>query len=132
MNTGLTEENYEALARYRQDRAHETLAEIPYLREKGFYNTAVNRLYYACYYAAVALLTKHHIPTTTHAGVKTMLGLHFVSKGLITKESGRAFVNLFDSRQRGDYDEFVYATQEEVDELIPKAQRFIEEIDALL
>lgn len=61
-----------------------------------------------------------------------MLGLHFVSKGLITKESGRAFVNLFDSRQRGDYDEFVYATQEEVDELIPKAQRFIEEIDALL
>ncbi|MBR0202721.1 MAG: HEPN domain-containing protein [Bacteroidaceae bacterium] len=132
MNTGLTEENYEALARYRQDRAHETLAEIPYLREKGFYNTAVNRLYYACYYAAVALLTKHHIPTATHAGVKTMLGLHFVSKGLITKESGRAFVNLFDSRQRGDYDEFVYATQEEVDELIPKAQRFIEEIDALL
>lgn len=132
MNTGLTEENYEALARYRQDRAHETLAEIPYLREKGFYNTAVNRLYYACYYAAVALLTKHHIPTATHAGVKTMLGLHFVSKGLITKESGRAFVNLFDSRQRGDYDEFVYATQEEVDELLPKAQRFIEEIDALL
>ncbi len=75
MNTGLTEENYEALARYRQDRAHETLAEIPYLREKRFYNTAVNRLYYSCYYAAVALLTKHHIPTATHAGVKTMLGL---------------------------------------------------------
>lgn len=29
--------------------------------------------------------------------------MHFVSKGLITKESGRAFTNLFDSRQRGDY-----------------------------
>lgn len=61
-----------------------------------------------------------------------MLGLHFVSKGLITKESGRAFTNLFDSRQRGDYDEFVYNTCEEVDELYPKAQRFIEEIDGLL
>ena len=58
--------------------------------------------------------------------------MHFVSKDLITKESGRAFTNLFDSRQRGDYDEFVYSTREEVDELYPKAQRFIEEVDALL
>ena len=132
MNTSLTEENYEALSRYRQERAHETLAEIPYLRDQGYYNTATNRLYYACYYAAAALLTKYHISTNTHAGVKTMLGLHFVSKGLISKESGRAFTNLFDSRQRGDYDEFVYSTREEVDELYPKAQRFIEEIDTLL
>lgn len=132
MNSTLTEESYEALSRYRQERAHETLAEIPYLREQGYYNTAVNRLYYACYYAAVALLTKHHISTNTHAGVKTMLGLHFVSKGLISKESGRAFSNLYDSRQRGDYDEFVYSTQEEVDELLPKAQKFIGEIDELL
>lgn len=132
MNTGLTEENYEALSRYRQERAHETLAEIPFLRDQGYYNTATNRLYYACYYAAVALLTKNHISTGSHAGVKTMLGLHFVSKGLISKESGRAFTNLFDSRQRGDYDEFVYSTKEEIDELYPKAQRFIEEIDSLL
>lgn len=35
MNTGLTEENYEALAKYRIERAHETLEEIPYLREQG-------------------------------------------------------------------------------------------------
>ena len=58
--------------------------------------------------------------------------MHFVSKGLISKESGRAFANMFDSRQRGDYDDFVYSTREEVDELYSKAQRFIEEIDALL
>ena len=132
MNSELTEDNYEALSRYRQERAHATLDEIPYLREQGFYNTATNRLYYACYYAVVALLTKHHILTNTHAGVKTMLGLHFVSKGLISKESGRAFSNLFDCRQRGDYDEFVYSTLEEVDELYPKALRFIEEVDSLL
>lgn len=91
-----------------------------------------NYVYYACYYAAVALLTKHHITASTHAGVKTMLGLHFVSKGIISKESGRAYSNLYDCRQRGDYDEFVYSTIEEVDELFPKAQKFIEEIDKLL
>lgn len=132
MTPTLDDENYESLSRYRLERAHETLAEIPFLKEKGFYNTATNRLYYACYYAAVALLTKHHITAGTHAGVKTMLGLHFVSKGIISKESGRAYSNLYDCRQRGDYDEFVYSTIEEVDELFPKAQKFIEEIDKLL
>lgn len=132
MTPALDDENYESLSRYRLERAHETLAEIPFLKEKGFYNTATNRLYYACYYAAVALLTKHHITAGTHAGVKTMLGLHFVSKGIISKESGRAYSNLYDCRQRGDYDEFVYSTIEEVDELFPKAQKFIEEIDKLL
>ena len=132
MKRGLTDENYDALSKYRLERAHETLDEIPFLRERGYYSTATNRLYYACYYAAVALLAKYHIAAATHTGVKSMLGLHFVSKGLITKESGRAFSNLFDSRQRGDYDEFVYSTIEEVDELYPKAQQFIGEVDALL
>ncbi|MBQ9591694.1 MAG: HEPN domain-containing protein [Paludibacteraceae bacterium] len=132
MKIELTDENYEALTRYRIERAHETLSEVPFLTAQGFYNTAVNRLYYACYYAAVALLTKHHIVANAHAGVKTMLGLHFVSKGIISKESGRAFTHLFDCRQRGDYDEFVYSTKEEVEELLPKAQKFIEEIDKLL
>jgi uncharacterized protein (UPF0332 family) len=132
MKTEITEGNYEDLVKYRMQRAHETLSEIPFLRDQGYYNTAVNRLYYACYYAAAALLIKNHIPAGTHAGVKTMLGLHFVSKGLITKESGRAFSNLFDSRQHSDYDEFVYATEEEVNELYPKAEAFIAEVDKLL
>ena len=132
MNTEYTSGNYDDLVKYRQARAHETLAEIPYLREQGYYNTAANRLYYACYYAAVALLIKNKITAGSHAGVKAMLGLHFVSKGLISKESGRAFSNLFDSRQHSDYDEFVYSTEEEIDELYPKAKRFIEEVDSLL
>ena len=132
MNTGLTEENYDALVQYRLQRAHETLAEVPFLREQGFFNTATNRLYYACYYAAVALLLKHHITTETHAGVKTKLGLHFVATGKITKESGRAFTNIFDCRQRGDYDDYYYSSREEIDELYPKAKRFIEEVDGLM
>ena len=128
----MTEENYNELVQYRLKRAHETLAEVPFLKEQGFFNTATNRLYYACYYAAVALLLKHHITTETHAGVKTKLGLHFVATGKITKESGRAFTNIFDCRQRGDYDDYYYSSKEEIDELYPKAKKFIEEVDGLM
>ena len=40
MKDELTSEAYEALSKYRQERAHETLEEIPFLREKGYYGTA--------------------------------------------------------------------------------------------
>ena len=132
MKQGLTDENYDALVNYRMQRSHETLAEVPFLKEQGFFNTATNRLYYACYYAAVALLLKNRITTETHAGVKSKLGLHFVATGRISKESGRAFTNIFDCRQRGDYHDYYYSSKEEVEELYPKAKRFIEEVEALL
>lgn len=132
MKQQLSEENVKALVSYRMSRAKETLEEVPHQRDMGFYNTAVNRLYYACYYASVALLIKNHIQASTHAGVKQMLGLHFVSKGLISRESNRSFSLLFERRHSSDYDDFAYATSEEVDELLPKAQAFILEIERLL
>ena len=61
MKQQLSEENVKALVTYRLNRAKETLAEVPNLRDMGYYNTAINRLYYACYYALVALLIKNHI-----------------------------------------------------------------------
>ena len=76
MKERLDRENIEALAAYRFQRAEETLKEIPYLKQQGYYNTAVNRLYYACYYAAVALLIKHELNPGTHAGVKQIGRAH--------------------------------------------------------
>ena len=84
MKEQLNRENIEALSAYRFLRAKETLKEIPYLKQQGYYNTAVNRLYYACYYAAVALLIKHEINPGTHAGVKQIRAVFAASiKGAI-------------------------------------------------
>ena len=59
---------------------------------ESFYNAAVNRMYYACYYAAVALLLKYDIQTQTHNGVKTMLGLHFISTGKLSLKNRQDFL----------------------------------------
>lgn len=132
MKEEMSIENREALATYRYRRATETLAEVPFLKQQGYYNTAINRLYYACYYAAVALLVKHGINPGTHAGVKQMLGLHFVATGRLSRESGRAFSLLFERRHSSDYDDFAYSSAEEIDELLPKATTFIAAIGDLL
>ena len=132
MKETLSRENIEALASYRYERAKETLDETPYLAQQGYYNTAINRLYYAFYYAATALLIKNNINTSTHAGVKQMLGMHFVATGILSREIGRNFSLLFERRHSSDYDDFAYSSLEEINELIPKAKAFIEAIGVLL
>ena len=84
MKETLDEQSRQGLVRYRMQRADETMEEVTLLSEHGHYNAAVNRLYYACYYAAEALLLHNHISASTHAGVKSMLGLHILIPSFIT------------------------------------------------
>ena len=128
----LTEEDRRALVAYRLERAHETMKEIPYHIENGYYATAVNRLYYACYYATVALLISEGIQSATHNGVKTLLGLHFVHTGKLENKHGKAFSRLYELRQSGDYDDFVYCDKEMTDEYYPKAIAFIQAVEDLI
>ena len=132
MKETLDEQSRADLMRYRMERADETLQEAGLLAKEGYYNAAFNRLYYACFYATLALLVKHGITTSTHAGVKTMLGLHFVSKGLLDMEQGKTFSRLFEIRHSGDYDDFVYCDKEMTDEYTPLAESFIQRIKELL
>ena len=132
MKQQLTEQERYELMKYRMQRAHDTMKEALLLKSESFYNAGINRLYYACYYAAVALLIKHEIQPQTHNGVKTMLGLHFVSQGKLSKDHGNTFNTLFEKRHSGDYDDFVYCDREMVDELYPKAEVFIQTIEEML
>lgn len=132
MNEILNAESKEALVQYRLKRAVDSLEEAQYMAKGGYYNAAINRLYYACYYAAAALFLKNDIPAQTHHGVRSMLGLHFTSKGKLSSESNRTFSTLFEKRHSSDYDDFVYCDHDMVNELYPKAVAFIKEINVLL
>lgn len=61
-----------------------------------------------------------------------MLGLHFVSKGLLSNEYGKTFSRLFEIRHSGDYDDFVYCDKDMIDEYTPKAIGFINAVRSLL
>jgi len=98
----------------------------------GYYNTAVNRMYYACYYAASALLITNGIVTKTHDGVLQMLSLHFIKTGILPVEYGKIYRNLFDKRSSGDYEDFFYHTKESAEALFPDAKSFVERIKDLV
>ena len=132
MKEHLDEESRLGLIHYRIERSDEAIEEAAILAERCHYNAAVNRLYYACFYAVQALLLKHHIAASTHAGVKSMLGLHFISKGIIAIEHGKTFNTLFEKRHSSDYEAFTYCDQQMIDDLTPMAVGFIENIKELI
>ncbi len=128
MRDELSPESKSALIAYRIERATDTLKEAELLRGEGYYNATINRLYYACYYAVVALLLQHDIQANSHSGVKSMFGLHFVATGKIPIKIGKTFATLFEKRHSSDYDDFIFCDKEMIDELFPQAETFITEL----
>ncbi len=127
----MNESKYD-LVSYRVSRSLETLAEAKLLLNNSFWNASVNRIYYACYYVVIALLLKKDIDTGTHKGVRMMFGLHFVQSGVVSKEDGRFFSDLFDRRQTGDYDDYVSFDEETVNKLFLRAETFVNKMIELI
>ena len=128
----LKNEDREALVALRIQRAKETLVEAQELVVLGYWRITANRLYYACHYAATALLIKNGITAHTHAGVINQLGLHFVAKGIISMEQGKLCKHLFELRQTGDYGDWVTIEERDVLPLIEPANDFINSIEQLI
>lgn len=119
------------LIKYRLDRAFETLEEADYTAKGGYFNAAVNRLYYACYYAASALMLANDLTSASHKGIKVLLSLHFVKPGKLDPKYGRIYQQLFENRQSGDYEDFVYCDLELFNELRPQAEDFVKKIQSI-
>lgn len=61
---------------YRIKSAHKTLDAARVLAENGFWNSAVNRLYYALFYAVNALLVLNEIQTKSHSATTSQFSHH--------------------------------------------------------
>lgn len=120
------------VVRYRIENAHKTLDEVQSHIEMGYYNTAVNRMYYACYYAVGALLVANKIVSKSHEGVKHMFGLHFVKTGKISDDLGKFYSNLFEKRTRGDYEDLFDNNLATCNDIYSKAKEFVETVEALI
>lgn len=120
------------LIKYRIDRSFETFREAKTMIDNKFWNASVNRIYYSCYYVVNALLLMKSIETSSHKGIRQMFGLHFVQEGLVSKEDGRFFSDLYDRRQTGDYDDYVSFDEETVVQLYIKSEGFISRIVELI
>ena len=129
---GLSEDEKDAIVKYRLERANDTLFDVEFAVSNMRWNNAANRLYYACYYAAIALLLNDGYITRTHNGVKALLGLHYEKEKIIDDALMKAYRKMFNLRQTGDYDDLAVLTKDEILVLIEPAKRFIKAIELLI
>jgi uncharacterized protein len=116
----------EDLIIYRLIRAKEALDDARILVEKARWNSAINRLYYAAYYAVITLLLNIDLCPKTHNGVKTNFSEHFIKNGTLPKEYGKLYSQLFTWRQKGDYSDLFYFDSEKVIPYIEPVEKLID------
>lgn len=121
----------EDLVAYRIERACKTLGTAKLIAESGDWNAVANRLYYACFYAVLALLARNDMDTYTHKGVKVMLSQHFIKSGLVDVVWGKLYQKLFDNRNEADYEDFIDFDEETIGIFIEDAGQFVTIITTL-
>jgi uncharacterized protein (UPF0332 family) len=124
--------NNRELIIYRIEKARGTFNEAKIQITNQLWNLAINRMYYACFYAVNALLLSKGINARTHSGVKTMFGLHFVNSGIFSKEENDLYTNLFRLRQEGDYEDFTTFDESDALYYLEPAGIFIARIEFII
>lgn len=115
--------------KYRIESAYKTFDAAKILAESGHWNSAVNRLYYALFYAVNALLVANNILVKSHSAVKSQFSLHFIKTGKMNKTYGRLLTELYDWRQKGDYDNIFDFDAKSVKPLFEPVYEMIQRIE---
>ena len=114
---------------YRIASAKETLNAAHSLARDKHWNSVINRLYYVCFYAISALLFKNEINAHSHSGLKHQFSLHFIKTSKLDKKFGKLLTELYDWRQKGDYDNIFDYDSESVKPLFESVLDMINQIN---
>ena len=125
----MTFEERKEYVKYRIESANKTFEAAKVLAENGFWNSVVNRLYYSVFYAINALLVMNEIQTKSHSSTKSQFSLYFVKTGKFDKKYGKLLSDLFDWRQKGDYENIFDYDKESIQPLFKPVIKMIKLIE---
>jgi len=114
------------------ERSDEAVASALAELDAGRYAFAVNRAYYACFYALSAVLLAEGRKYVKHSGLRAALHRELIRNGRLDPSWGRAYDRVFDNRHRGDYQELVVFEAAHVGELCGQAKAFVAQMRRLL
>lgn len=121
----MSEEGVAEVATYWWRMADEALRSARREEEAGAFVFAVDRMYYAAFYAVSAVLLRGGFRFRKHSGLRAGFHREIVKPGIVEKEWGRLFDQLLDSRQEGDYLALVEFEPEFVREQLIRATQLL-------
>ena len=113
-----------AVAEWR--RGLSSLGSAKVLARAGHYEDAIVTSYYAIFHAAKAALAVHDIETSTHAGLRSMFGMHLVKTGRIEPEWAADLGLSLEDRVKADYNVFAHFSDEDARDQHGRATAFVE------
>lgn len=125
-------EGWQTLVKYRFERALRTKDEAKTLIESTQYQGAVNRIYYAMFYAVMALLATKKLDASKHSGAISLFHREFVKTGEIESEYGKMLDRAFENRSEGDYVDYASFEEEAVREMFEDCKKFLARIEKYL
>ena len=125
-------EKQKDLCVYRLRQAEETVQSAKLCQDNHFYKYAINRAYYAAFYAIKAVLAIEGVDFKRHKDVVAYFNQHYVATEVFSKESGRTLARLQRKREVSDYDDFYIASVEEAREQIEVAANITAEVKKYL
>jgi len=90
--------------------------------------SAVSRTYYAMFYVAEAALLTKKLSFSSHKGVISAFGEHFVKTAIFPKEMGREFNRAFEKRQVGDYEYTFVISNDEAEQMLQSGKEFVDTV----
>jgi uncharacterized protein (UPF0332 family) len=114
--------------RYLMDRSRECLVAAGALVVGNHLHDAVNRIYYGCMNAALALLLTEGFNTRKHSEIASQLNLRFIKPGVLPRKLGRFYHRMFEERLRGDYGRLVAYDPTDVTAWLDDANGFVERV----
>jgi uncharacterized protein (UPF0332 family) len=110
------------------ERAIRYLRSAGILLEDGDYESSVSRTYYAMFYCAQAMLLTKGLSFSSHRGVISAFGEHFIKTGLFPREMGKELNRAFAKRQIGDYEYTPVISRDEAEQILESGKEFAEKV----
>ncbi len=114
------------------EKANEALSSAELELNAGHTNFAVNRLYYACFYAVTAIMLRDGKQFARHSGIKYEFVRTYIKSGKIDAKWNKFYQKLFDDRQEGDYIPTITFETSEVSTHLRQTHEFIDLISHLV
>jgi uncharacterized protein (UPF0332 family) len=108
------------------ERAKKYLKSSRMLLLEGDYESSVSRAYYAMFYSAEAVLLTKNLSFSSHRGVISAFGEHFVKTDIFPRDMGRELNRAFEKRQLGDYEYTFVISEDEAREILDQSKHFVE------
>lgn len=116
------------LSNYRLNTAEETLVVAQECYSNNHYKDAINRAYYAAFYAVRAVLAIEGVDFKRHKDVVAHFNKEYVATGKVPRELGRFLARLQQKREQSDYDDFFIASREEAERQLENAISIVDGI----